>query len=716
MDQILMKRRISTLVTALLAAQAALAQLKQIRVYDNMAELLSATNIVSLADPPRTQPYKATAFVKGYYTPGDMGGGTYNLTNTVASTNAYGGRVQITSAYSWDLQHDGIVRPEQFGAKGDGSFDDTHRYTNALRWAEYNVLKHRPSAHYIITNTWDFPANGVTVDAYGSTITTYLTGNTTGPRPKDRTKIRGGKWYIESLSPPAGGYFHDVFHIGVYAGEVSGVSGGTGYQHIEITGLEDFDTTHTNANGIFILGDSSEILLENNRTEDTATLARPYALHWGGWHTAGTYSVGDTRHPHNVRIINNSIGKLTCTPDAPISDYETTPLFISGSYNIVVDNLYCEQAVTGTLLYAGDVGFRWARTNEARMAFAGYRLNGIHVDKCTKYGVLLYGLSLDTSPLVWNMPIKMSGCSYHGPFDATLTGSTDYAGISLRGVHGATFEDFVVAGFEYGVSVTSQGGITNVVSNENIKILRGSFNYNNRNGIKLNSSTHAIDHWKIRDVAGLENGQWASATAVDTAGIYIGDADNIIVDGSYIGNPNGETKQQEGIRVDGNSVGAILLNNYARGATGVDISFSIGSTPDIGLVQAYFGNVKNSAVANGASGSLTLPAPEFPYEFLPGDGNASINVTPGNQNVIIYNDPLTATRGVAFTFVTSAGARGRRIFVVRTANATDSGGPWVVNVGGAPVIQLSVKDWCIVETTGAVSPGEVRLIANGTLP
>jgi hypothetical protein len=91
------------------------------RVVKNMSELRAL-------DPV---PSKPMVEVLGYYTPGDGGGGTYVLTNTVSGTNAYGGRIVASGGgKSWDLQ--GQPNAEQFGCYGDGSNDDATILNSAI--------------------------------------------------------------------------------------------------------------------------------------------------------------------------------------------------------------------------------------------------------------------------------------------------------------------------------------------------------------------------------------------------------------------------------------------------------------------------------------------------------------------------------------------------------------------------------------------------------
>jgi hypothetical protein len=74
-----------------------------------------------------------TAYVHGYYTPGDGGEGMFIVTNTVTSTN-YGTRIYSgVSGYSWErVRPIGIVEAQWFGLKPDGSTDNATRASSML--------------------------------------------------------------------------------------------------------------------------------------------------------------------------------------------------------------------------------------------------------------------------------------------------------------------------------------------------------------------------------------------------------------------------------------------------------------------------------------------------------------------------------------------------------------------------------------------------------
>ena len=155
--------RTLTLLTFLIAAFGLSAQEFTGRVVRTMDELRALRPLTS----------KPLVRVLGYYAPGDGGGGDYVLTNTVAGTNTYGGRVlALGGAVSWQLVDDKktII---QFGAKPDASADVSLQvtagayYTSRIREPLYTG-----EGVFLVTNT----------------ITLYRENSLIGP---------GGK-YIES--------------------------------------------------------------------------------------------------------------------------------------------------------------------------------------------------------------------------------------------------------------------------------------------------------------------------------------------------------------------------------------------------------------------------------------------------------------------------------------------------------------------------------------
>ncbi|WP_075657653.1 hypothetical protein [Pseudochrobactrum sp. B5] len=101
-----------------LVPEAQLGNLPKSSDYASVAEVEAST----IKEPVQ---YLRTA---GYYAPGDGGGALYKR---VLSEPSHAGKVQSADGAWWELA-ESVVRPEMFGAKGDGETDDTASIQYAL--------------------------------------------------------------------------------------------------------------------------------------------------------------------------------------------------------------------------------------------------------------------------------------------------------------------------------------------------------------------------------------------------------------------------------------------------------------------------------------------------------------------------------------------------------------------------------------------------------
>lgn len=98
------------------------------RVVDSIANLRALDRSV----------YKR-AFVTSYYGDGAGGGGAYRLDEADATSADNGGTIIVaTDGGRWKLASTSVVTLRQFGAKGDGTTDDTARVQAACTWAYTN--------------------------------------------------------------------------------------------------------------------------------------------------------------------------------------------------------------------------------------------------------------------------------------------------------------------------------------------------------------------------------------------------------------------------------------------------------------------------------------------------------------------------------------------------------------------------------------------------
>lgn len=147
----------------------AVAQQRSIRELDNIGQL--ATQVQDL---------NTTRFVKGYTTSGDGGGGLFVLTNTTANANT-GTRFAVTAqSYSWERVRDGVINVRWFGAKGDGTTDDTTAFSNAIQFANVNGGRvYIPSGTYKVTSVPFTSCSDMVIEGDATLNHSVITGGLT---------------------------------------------------------------------------------------------------------------------------------------------------------------------------------------------------------------------------------------------------------------------------------------------------------------------------------------------------------------------------------------------------------------------------------------------------------------------------------------------------------------------------------------------------------
>lgn len=109
-------------------------------------------SIAELRTLPKTG--SKTAFVIGYYKPGDGGGGCYFYDSTDTTSADNGGTVIVASdGGRWKLSYTDVLTVKQFGAKGDGATDDTVAIQNTINvFTSGNCRIRFPKGVYKVTS------------------------------------------------------------------------------------------------------------------------------------------------------------------------------------------------------------------------------------------------------------------------------------------------------------------------------------------------------------------------------------------------------------------------------------------------------------------------------------------------------------------------------------------------------------------------------------
>lgn len=175
----------------------------------------TVTSITALRLLPKTGG-STQAYVAGYYTSGDGGGGQYWYDSTDTTSSDNGGSIIVAAdGGRWKLSWQAIVSAKQFGAKGNGSTDDTTALQN---WLDY-----------------------CSSDTDGSGLAGYLPG--TGNKYLITGKLRLKKQYITIFGD--GRHQTTIYGPGVAAGVL--VADAIAYLRPNIKGMALIGTSTTGA-------------------------------------------------------------------------------------------------------------------------------------------------------------------------------------------------------------------------------------------------------------------------------------------------------------------------------------------------------------------------------------------------------------------------------------------------------------------------------------
>lgn len=114
------------------------------------------------------------ALVLGYYTKGDGGGGVYFIDTADTTSSENGGTIIVAAdGARWKLARQTAISVKQFGAKGDGTTDDTARINACLAAAQSTYVPSTPGG-YLITSSLVMPNSGTNLFGDGGSFSSFL--------------------------------------------------------------------------------------------------------------------------------------------------------------------------------------------------------------------------------------------------------------------------------------------------------------------------------------------------------------------------------------------------------------------------------------------------------------------------------------------------------------------------------------------------------------
>lgn len=306
-----------------------------------------------------------TRSTKGYYASGDGGAATYLIVSEKPegiSENLGNGTYAVLSLGEGETS----FSAKQLGAKGDGKINDTIALKRALQLASENewtlVL---PQGDYYIKTTLDL--DHVNVQSQNAKISFYgMDSSVPGINVKDHVNVYGKLhvWMIDNMKNNDGG--RSAVGFGNYG---SGAGAHNCYfEELEVSG------GYTNCNGVFITGDSSNITLDKVVIPAGTPIGRGILVHWGNASQhypvdhenrhlgyAHAPNADPTKHPHDIHV-----GTLICNDiDDDHGKYpDMAAFYISGAYNITVDEIVADNMRTVVTISGGDIGLTAATPEE----------------------------------------------------------------------------------------------------------------------------------------------------------------------------------------------------------------------------------------------------------------------------------------------------------------------------------------------------------------
>lgn len=323
-----------------------------------------------------------TRSTKGYHSPEDGGAGTYEI----STTKPDGVSERLTEGVYARLLTDGNVVPQQMGAYGNGSVDDTVAILRAVAYANENGLKlELPEGIYrtvtpLELKDIDVISDNATVAYYG----THL--NRPAIEVKDKVNIYGT---INVSSEDN----HKSNHGGRCGVGFGVYDTGEGAHNVYIEHVVIISGGYPTANAILITGDSSDITIDKVTIPEENDTGIGVLIHWGnyndhhpvkesnvelGYDHVENWSV--TRHPHDIKI-------------GVIDSYaHHSALYVSAAYNIEVGEVISRNSKFAMTVSGGDIGFEFANATEK-----AHGQKNIYVKKLSGTGITNCGAYLNTS-------------------------------------------------------------------------------------------------------------------------------------------------------------------------------------------------------------------------------------------------------------------------------------------------------------------------------
>jgi len=590
--------------------------------------------------------------------------------DSLARTNAEIAAGVTPSNYSYPVGH---VR--RYGAKLDGSTDDTTPITNAILvvYTQGGGEVFGFAGQTAKTTAPITILDRVIVDIEFGTIKPYLSGSSDyGFRLRSYAQVLNGTIAVQSSgSPGSQGGYHAPIKIGPFYGEGGTVASPSAEEGVTGWVLRNLilSTTATDHVAIGILGAANNGLIENITVPDSAVMAFAIGMDWGYLGTIDStvteqynnqqrFLAGNayTTHPNNITIRNIRIGNLTRS-----SGEFSSGIRISGAHNITVENVNISGTqYAGVFCTAGDLGYEFAQTTVKPFAHRNIVIRNVNIEDANNGWGYFVDANADNIVTAQSTNQTTSGVHYVPLIDpyaecgmvldrcmtASDAGASTLPGFRLQNIRGLSVIDCQARAHLWGMLIENAA--------HKVKVIRGRYCLNRNDGIYINGTTHPTDA-HIEDVFLDQNGQDGGYS--NPAGIKLDGADRTKIVRCKFGADGYVTEATQKLGIHAASTACTLLSvldcyvNACKATTG--IAYGMSSSTDYGILDVFSGN-RAGSVATLYSGVNIIPT-AVDYDpsgneirkFRAARASLTTSITPtaGTWKVgdtIFYSDPIAS--------------------------------------------------------------------------
>jgi hypothetical protein len=442
---------------------------------------------------------------------------------------------------TYSMIEGGLIYAKDYGAVGDGVADDTAAWQAAAAAAQDKTLLAEPNKTYKLTGTIALQENTI-LNLQGSTINFEINGAVKCLQANNFCTITNGK--IKNF-----GTTLNIF--GSFQCPIVMES-----KHNVIVSNMIIDSDWVQGAGIFALGESYDIIIENIEIPDNSQMNCPISAEWTGNTTL-------TNHPHNIVIRNVTCNTLRT---------DSAILYFSAAYNITVENVNALRCGIGITWYGGDYTNMYADPRIKHLIGTGLIVKNLTCPNVFATGIDCRGQSFNpnivTPPTV---AIDLKGRFESCDLWAQSNSQSLFSGAKLEYVF-----DIEIVSCKFRRFYT---GVNSSTDCYNVYVSNCYFQSIYQNGIFCSFSSPSTGQptgWLIdSNVFELCNTQ--ESNSLGNAAVVIGTSKSICLSNNIFGDPNNAETTRYAVYVTDGALYPVLLNNFVINLNNSNTAYVIGS-------------------------------------------------------------------------------------------------------------------------------------------